>query len=327
MIVAIIASMSRFVVLGLLPLYTRAYSYFGLAEFSPRIASHNIRNGFSRWRTWQYGDPVDGEVDVGCEGDWTVGSPKPIDSTEDGNMLFEKFSAQEVTRAIEELEVFCVSERKDTLRRIASERTDNVRMVFENPSMLSNVWAALRTFDSFAIQNVDVILGGNYKRTKNMNTALGSQKWLTLQQHSSITDCAEALRKEGYVLFATDLNEESKPIEDINWSKYKKIAVIMGNEKFGITDEARALADHTFHIPMRGFAESLNLSAASAVICANLRNAGAMETTMDEEKKSRVLLSWLARSVKGSKAILRSKGFEVNGHRVFNTIGKVTTKP
>jgi hypothetical protein len=42
----------------------------------------------------------------------------------------------------------------------------------------------------------------------------------------------------------------------------------MGNEERGISDEMRSLADETFYLPMCGFAESFNLSVATAIALA-----------------------------------------------------------
>ena len=49
--------------------------------------------------------------------------------------------------------------------------------------------------------------------------------------------------------------------------------IVMGNEETGISDEMRAAADGTFFLPMAGFAESFNLSVATAICAAHLSAA------------------------------------------------------
>jgi hypothetical protein len=44
------------------------------------------------------------------------------------------------------------------LQEIAAKRTNRVRFLFENPSNTNNVWAAVRTLDSFGVQNVDIVM-------------------------------------------------------------------------------------------------------------------------------------------------------------------------
>ena len=42
------------------------------------------------------------------------------------------------------------------------------------------------------------------------------------------------------------------------------MALVFGNERFGVSDEVMAGADGTFWIPMRGFTQSFNISAAAS---------------------------------------------------------------
>ncbi len=43
-----------------------------------------------------------------------------------------------------------------------------------------------------------------------------------------------------------------------------KVALIFGNERFGCSEEVLSGADGTFWLPMRGFSQSLNISAAAS---------------------------------------------------------------
>lgn len=51
----------------------------------------------------------------------------------------------------------------------------------------------------------------------------------------------------------------------------------MGNEDMGISDTMRLLVDATFTLPMVGFAESFNLSVATAIVLAHLSAASFMQ--------------------------------------------------
>ena len=65
------------------------------------------------------------------------------------------------------------------------------------------------------------------------------------------------------------------------------------------------MADVSFFIPMKGFAESLNLSASVAVTFAHLEHKGVLAPNITEKEMDSVLLKWLLNSVRGSEAILR----------------------
>ena len=83
----------------------------------------------------------------------------------------------------------------------------------------------------------------------------------------------------------------------------EKIAIIMGNELSGISDYLKSCDNvESFYIPMKGFADSLNLSVASSVVCAHLNSLGLLEAIgnaneKDRSDQRRVYLMLLMRAV------------------------------
>ena len=164
-----------------------------------------------------------------------------------------------------------------------------------------------------------------------MVSAMGSQKWLTLSQYGNSNECVDSLQRRGMRVIAADLSSSSKPFQSIDWEEGNvPTAIIMGNELTGISDTVRQAADETFYIPMKGFAESLNLSAATAVLVAMLEAKGVLRADscagLDCDARNQILLTWLSRSVPGSLAILRREGLSV-GTSLWPKIGYFTTKP
>jgi len=152
-----------------------------------------------------------------------------------------------------------------------------LRTVPIQPSNPSNVWACLRTIDSFGMQNVDLVINsGEYRgkqgiaQKKGMRTAMGSAQWLSLTNHASTKEAIHQIRDvQGYKIYCSDLNPNSKDVREIDWDA-GPICIVMGNEDCGISDEMRELADETFTLPMSGFAESFNLSVATSITLAHM---------------------------------------------------------
>ena len=99
-----------------------------------------------------------------------------------------------VAGAIKALEPWINDDRLKRVSGVLKKRTKHSKFLFENPSNPSNVWACLRTIDSFGMQNVDVIIdSGRYagkqaiSQKKGMRTAMGSAQWLTLTNHQTTT--------------------------------------------------------------------------------------------------------------------------------------------
>lgn len=120
----------------------------------------------------------------------------------------------------------------------------------------------------------------------------------------------ETLKAQGYRVLASDLKPGTSPtpLPEVDWAGHK-VAIVMGNEERGITDEMRELCDGTFQIPMMGFAESFNLSVSTAVTLAFLSSFGGLKHgDLPEEAKEKLLLRWLIKSVPQGAAILRREG-------------------
>jgi tRNA C32,U32 (ribose-2'-O)-methylase TrmJ len=178
-----------------------------------------------------------------------------------------------------------------------------------DPSNPSNVYACLRTIDAFGIQNVDIITQSNQYRGKaaiyqkrNMRTAMGSAKWMTITNHVSTEDAVRIIREQHNCrMFASDLNPNAIDIRTIDWSNPKHsshtnqkhcddndrpICIVMGNEDSGISDAMRQLVDVTFTLPMVGFAESFNLSVATAIVLAHLSAMSLQQNDQDGTSES-----------------------------------------
>jgi tRNA G18 (ribose-2'-O)-methylase SpoU len=94
----------------------------------------------------------------------------------------------------------------------------------QNPNNSNNVWACLRTLDSFGIHRADVIHNEIYrdevkkfKGKEQVVAAMGVQRWTDINTHKSSVECLGLLRSQGYRLIATDVQPSSKPIHEINW--------------------------------------------------------------------------------------------------------------
>jgi tRNA (guanosine-2'-O-)-methyltransferase len=142
------------------------------------------------------------------------------------------------------------------------------------------------------------------------STLTGSAKWLSVTEHATASGCVAALKAQGYRVLASDLKPgtEPLPIQEVDWAG-QKVAVVMGNEERGITDEMRVACDGTYYVPMKGFAESFNLSVGTAVTLAFLDSLGGLKHgDLPQGEKELLYLRWLIKSVPQGAAILRREG-------------------
>jgi len=161
---------------------------------------------------------------------------------------------------------YLLPERKARIDEVVSRRTRSLVVVMEAFCDPQNVNAVLRTCDAFGIQEVHVVEGPMKGWDRNKKISQNADKWLDVTRWPSTRECLEALKARGYAVYATWLGEGTVGLADLSFAG--RVALVFGNESRGVSDEALALADARYAIPMRGFSQSLNVSVAAAVTLA-----------------------------------------------------------
>jgi tRNA (guanosine-2'-O-)-methyltransferase len=109
---------------------------------------------------------------------------------------------------------------------------------------------------------VHVVINPEAPFLPNSRVAQGCDKWLDVKLYKSFAECREHLKERGFALYASAIREGSTSLYSLRFDT--KIAIIFGNERFGVSEEVLANVDGTFWIPMRGFSQSINISAAAS---------------------------------------------------------------
>ncbi|MBM7768418.1 TrmH family RNA methyltransferase [Glutamicibacter nicotianae] len=86
--------------------------------------------------------------------------------------------------------------------------------------------------------------------------------WVRMQ---SWPEDLQTLKNHGYEMLAMELTDDATPLNEVEIKAGQKVAMILGNEGRGVTDEALAAVDRTVIIPMHRDVDSLNVGAASAI--------------------------------------------------------------
>jgi len=147
-------------------------------------------------------------------------------------------------------------------------RRDNIRVVFENVADPGNIDAVLRTAESLGLQHFHQIESLSPFQPSSYEYA----RWLTVHRHPDAASCAAELKAAGFTIVATTLSPKAVDLRCVDLSN-RRIALLCGNEHNGVSRTAAAMADVHVTLPMRGFAQSLNVSVAAATVLARLTAA------------------------------------------------------
>jgi tRNA (guanosine-2'-O-)-methyltransferase len=168
-----------------------------------------------------------------------------------------------VEQIIHGLEGHLTEERRARLGEVVAQRSLHVVPVLENIYDRGNVSAVMRSSEAFGFLRMCLVdrPGGRFKAANRVTR--GAEKWLDVRSFTSPSAAAAELKSEGYQIWATDLNT-SHSIDDLDWTR--PTAIVLGNEKDGVSPEMLDLADGRFRIPMQGFSQSFNISVAAALV-------------------------------------------------------------
>ncbi|MFA5832869.1 MAG: RNA methyltransferase [Bacteroidota bacterium] len=153
--------------------------------------------------------------------------------------------------------------RKNKIYKVLEQRQPDLTIVMENIHDPHNVSAMLRSADAVGIHEVNLIYTSAKYPKIGSKSSSSANKWISRKRYPSIQECYSQLKKDGFQILATRLDEQSKQLYEFDLTK--PTAFVFGNEHAGVTDEAAHQADATVYIPMMGMIQSLNVSVACAV--------------------------------------------------------------
>lgn len=167
-----------------------------------------------------------------------------------------------VDQVVETLEPLLLEDRIEKLKSVVAKRSLMVTTVLENIYDRGNVSAVMRTAEGLGFFKFILIETPGSKFKAANRVTRGAEKWLDVQVSSSSLDVVSSLKSSGHLVVGTDLNATHELCEV---PMDKPIALVIGNEKDGLSEEMKEAVDVRIKIPMVGFSQSYNLSVASAL--------------------------------------------------------------
>ena len=172
--------------------------------------------------------------------------------------------AHDPERVIRLLEPLVYERRRERLLSVLDARLDSVQVVFDAPHDPHNGAAVVRSCEAFGVHQVNVV-----ERIEPFllasSVSRGSEKWVDLRCYARGADAVLALEARGYELVAAHAEGTLAP-HDL--ATIPRLALVLGNERDGISAELARACSRTVRVPMRGFVESLNVSVTAAVLLA-----------------------------------------------------------
>lgn len=160
-------------------------------------------------------------------------------------------------------------------------------VIAHNIRSTHNVGSIFRTADGFGVNKVYLTGYSPYPRQNHDDTrlphlsnkihkdihktALGAEDSVDFEYRQDIMPLIEDLRRDGFIIVGLEQDVRSKSL--FTYLPPQKIALLLGEEVNGITDELRKNIDEIIEIPMFGQKESFNVSVSAGIALFRLRQA------------------------------------------------------
>ncbi len=154
--------------------------------------------------------------------------------------------------------------RYNRLTSVLNNRQPDLTVVLENVFDPHNVSAVMRTCDAIGIQEVYILNDRIPPHKKwGYRSSSTAAEWLTVYQFTDAESCFNEVRKKYEKIYTSHLTETSNELYSMDLTN--SIALVFGNETFGVSEHVRKYSDGDFIIPQVGIIKSLNISVACAV--------------------------------------------------------------
>ncbi len=211
----------------------------------------------------------------------------------------------------EHLGQFVTENKKVKIEEVLAMRTRQVAIVLEDIYQSQNASATLRTADCMGLQDIYVV--ENYNEYEvNPDVTTGASKWLDIHRYNDEEQdntvlCIEDLKAKGFRVVGTSLSAESVHPADLPLDK--PLALLFGNERFGLSGLAQERADLNIKIPMYGFTQSFNISVSVAISLTHIirtLHQSEIDWKLSKAEKIELTLKWFRR-IADKRGLLEKK--------------------
>lgn len=147
-----------------------------------------------------------------------------------------------------------------------SEKTPVV-VVLDHIRSLYNVGSIFRTADAMRLQGICLCgITATPPNTEIHKTALGAEETVEWKYYTQTELALNSLRTQGYTILAIEQCEGSTMLQNFEWNKECKYAIVLGNEVKGVQQHIVDMCDGCIEIPQYGTKHSMNVSVTAGMV-------------------------------------------------------------
>ena len=186
-------------------------------------------------------------------------------------------------------------DRFERLKAVLGRRQPDLTVLMDRVHKAHNLSAILRNCDAVGVLEAHAVPAEQQRLKAHIQIAAGASKWVKVRTHETTPGAIRCLQGEGFEVVAAHPDEAAIDYRDLDLTR--PVALLVGAELKGVSDDALELADRRVSLPMLGMAQSLNVSVATALLlyeAQRQRTAAGLydHCRIPEPAYSRLLFEW-----------------------------------
>lgn len=142
---------------------------------------------------------------------------------------------------------------------------NNIIFVLDNLENEENIGSIFRIADAFNIDRIIIICNKELVIKKIKKTARSCEKVVAFSVFDNAEAALSEVEKANYTPVNIEITSTSRPLRKLNFADLKNVALIVGNEKHGISDYILNHVPLSCHIEMYGNNSSMNVATSLAI--------------------------------------------------------------
>lgn len=140
-----------------------------------------------------------------------------------------------------------------------------ITLICDNVTNAPNIGSLFRISDALGVEEL-IFCGENSQLGKRMKkTSRSTEKYVSYKEESDILQVVTSLKAKRYFIIALEITDSSISLDDFILNTNQPIALIIGNENIGVSEDILKLADEIVHIKMFGENTSMNVVQATSI--------------------------------------------------------------
>ena len=146
-----------------------------------------------------------------------------------------------------------------------TQRTFPITLICDNITNAPNIGSLFRIADAFGIEKL-IFCGKHIPLGRKMKkTSRATDQVVSFEVAENSLTIIESFKAKSHHIISLEITDTSKPIHTFQFSDKNPIALIVGDENFGVSEDILKLSDDIIHIDMFGQNSSMNVVQATNV--------------------------------------------------------------